>query len=233
MDSNQIFHRLNEHLKLVQKEYPIENIFGIFMTEAGDDEIESTAIVIPTFDNICTSVHSISTHLNKYIAIYDIREIYEATKHGHPEIIKSLYTEYLIVNPRYQSIFQKLYINNRDKFKSGIATGIPADELRIALMKVCRHCWSESSNAVRFIKQITDAEKLALDGIIKTIGEEGLFSQAKVASAVGISRLTMSNLIMKMKFNEVAIVEYMGNKGTYIRFIDDILLNIHGDTIKN
>jgi len=233
VDSKQIFNKLNEHLKIVQKEYNIENIFGIFVTEVGDDEIESTAVIIPTFDNICTSVHSISTHLGGYITIYDIREIYEATKHGHPEIINSLYTEYLIVNPKYEHIFQKLYINNRDRISAGIAAGVPADELRVALMKVCRHCWNESSNAVRFIKQITDAEKLALDGIIKAVGDEGLFSQSKVASAVGISRLTMSNLIMKMKFHEVAIVEYMGNKGTYIKFIDDTLLNIHGDAIKN
>ena len=42
----------------------------------------------------------------------------------------------------------------------------------------------------------------------------------------------MSNLIMKMKFCEVATVKYMGNKGTYIKIIDDTLLNIGGEPIK-
>lgn len=37
---------------------------------------------------------------------------------------------------------------------------------------------------------------------------------------------------MKMKFCEVAIVKYMGNKGTYIKIIDDTLLNINGELIK-
>ena len=118
------------------------------------------------------------------------------------------------------------------EIKAGVAAGEPADELRIALMKVCRHCWNESSNAVRFIKQITDAEKLALNGIVKAIGDEGIISQSKVASSVGVPRLTMSNLIMKMKFCEVAEITYMSNKGTYIKFIDDTLLNINGEPIK-
>ena len=153
-------------------------------------------------------------------------------KWGHPEVIQLLETEYKIINPKYEHIFQKIAMCNKDKIKAGVAAGEPADELRIALMKVCRYCWNESSNAVRFIKQITDAEKLALNGIVKAIGDEGIISQSKVASSVGVSRLTMSNLIMKMKFCEVAEITYMGNKGTYIKFIDDTLLNINGEPIK-
>ena len=121
---------------------------------------------------------------------------------------------------------------NISEIKAGVAAGEPADELRIALMKVCRHCWNEGSNAVRFIKQITDAEKLALNGIVKDIGDEGVISQSKVASLVGVSRLTMSNLIMKMKFCEVATVKYMGNKGTYIKIIDDTIMHMSGEPIR-
>ena len=118
------------------------------------------------------------------------------------------------------------------EIKAGVAAGEPVGELRIALMKIYRHCWNESSNVIRFIKQITDAEKLALNGIVKAIGDEGVISQSKVASSVGVSRLIMGNLIMKMKFCEVAEIAYMGNKGTYIKFIDDTLLNINGEPIK-
>ena len=57
-------------------------------------------------------------------------------------------------------------------------------------------------------------------------------NEKEIASAVGVSRLTMSNLIMKMKFCEVAEITYMGNKGTYIKFIDDTLLNINSEPIK-
>ena len=226
MNEKEIYWKLNQHLKIVQQNYPAENIIVICATEIGDDEIESSAIVVPTFGQVCTSLQSIHTTLCKYITIYDIREMYNIKQHFIFD------AEYIIVNPKYEHIFYKVYMANKDKFNAGGAIGKPANECRIALMKICRYCWNEGSNTVRFIKQITDAEKLALNGIVKIIGDEGVISQSKVASSVGVSRLTMSNLIMKMQFCEVATVKYMGNKGTYIKIIDDTLLNINGESIR-
>ena len=99
-------------------------------------------------------------------------------------------------------------------------------------MKICYAAWSDTSNSIRFIKQLTDAEKLALDQLVKTIGDEGTFSQAKMASAAGISRLTMTNLIMKMKFYEIADVQYFGKQGTFVKFLDNAILNIKGEPIR-
>ena len=226
MNEKEIYWKLNQHLKIVQQNYPAENIIVICATEIDDDEIESSAIVVPTFEQVCTSLQSIHTTLCKYITIYDIREMYNIKQHFIFD------AEYIIVNPKYEHIFYKVCMANKDKFNAEGAIGKPANECRIALMKICRYCWNEGSNAVRFIKQITDAEKLALNGIVKIIGDEGVISQSKVASSVGVSRLTMSNLIMKMQFCEVATVKYMGNKGTYIKIIDDTLLNINGESIK-
>ena len=226
MNEKEIYWKLNQHLKIVQQNYHNENIIAICVTEIIDNEIESSAIVVPTFEQVCTSLQSIHTTLCEYITIYDIREMYNIKQHFLFD------AEYIIVNPKYEHIFYKVGMANKDKFNAGGAIGKPADECRIALMKVCRYCWNEGSNAVRFIKQITDAEKLALNGIVKAIGDEGVISQSKVASSVGVSRLTMSNLIMKMKFCEVAEITYMGNKGTYIKFIDDTLLNINGEPIR-
>ena len=226
MNEKEIYWKLNQHLKIVQQNYHNENIIAICVTEIIDNEIESSAIVVPTFEQVCTSLQSIHTTLCEYITIYDIREMYNIKQHFLFD------AEYIIVNPKYEHIFYKVGMANKDKFNAGGAIGKPADECRIALMKVCRYCWNEGSNAVRFIKQITDAEKLALNGIVKAIGDEGVISQSKIASSVGVSRLTMSNLIMKMKFCEVATVKYIGNKGTYIKIIDDTLLNINGELIK-
>ena len=226
MNEKEIYWKLNQHLKIVQQNYHNENIIAICVTKIIDNEIESSAIVVPTFEQVCTSLQSIHTTLCKYITIYDIREMYNIKQYFIFD------AEYIIVNPKYEHIFYKVCMANKDKFNAGGAIGKPANECRIALMKICRYCWNEGSNAVRFIKQITDAEKLALNGIVKIIGDEGIISQSKVASSVGVSRLTMSNLIMKMKFCEVAEITYMGNKGTYIKFIDDTLLNINGEPIK-
>lgn len=226
MNEKEIYWKLNQHLKIVQQNYPIENIIVICVTGIGDNEIESSAIVVPTFEQVCISLQSIHTTLCEYITIYDIREMYNIKQHFIFD------AEYIIVNPKYEHIFYKVCMANKDKFNAGATIGKPADECRTALMKICRYCWNESSNTVLFIKQITDAEKLALNGIVKAIGDEGVISQSKVASSVGVSRLTMSNLIMKMKFCEVATVKYIGNKGTYIKIIDDTLLNIRGESIK-
>ena len=226
MNEKEIYWKLNQHLKIVQQNYPAENIIVICVTEIMDDEIESSAIVVPTFEQVCTSLQSIHTTLCEYITIYDIREMYNIKQHFIFD------AEYIIVNPKYEHIFYKVCMANKDKINAGSAIGKPANECRIALMKICRYCWNEGSNAVRFIKQITDAEKLALNGIVKAIGDEGIISQSKVASSVGVPRLTMSNLIMKMQFCEVATVKYMGNKGTYIKIIDDTLLNINGESIR-
>lgn len=226
MNEKEIYWKLNQHLKIVQQNYPAENIIVICVTEIMDDEIESSAIVVPTFEQVCTSLQSIHTTLCEYITIYDIREMYNIKQHFIFD------AEYIIVNPKYEHIFYKVCMANKDKINAGSAIGKPANECRIALMKICRYCWNEGSNAVRFIKQITDAEKLALNGIVKAIGDEGVISQSKVASSVGVPRLTMSNLIMKMQFCEVATVKYMGNKGTYIKIIDDTLLNINGESIR-
>ena len=76
------------------------------------------------------------------------------------------------------------------------------------------------------MKILSDAEKLALQGIIQAIGDEGVFSQSKVASKVGISRLTMTNLVSKLKQFNIVKTENMGSRGTYIKFIDDIILFI-------
>lgn len=56
----------------------------------------------------------------------------------------------------------------------------------------------------------------------------GIFSQAKIASAAGILRAAMTNLVMKIQISGVAEIQYMGNKGTYFKVIDDTLLRIRG-----
>ena len=233
MTERVIYLKLNEALKRIQKHIPVENIFGIFLLDTYDEinEIECEAVIIPNFDDICISTKSISGQLEN-VQIFDIRGMYTATKDGHPELIGALDTEFKIINPMYQHIFQKLYKANAEAIKAGAQSGVPAPELKTAIIKLCRLAWREASKVWSFIKTLSDSEKLALDGIVKTIGDEGTFSQAKVASAVGVSRLTMSNLVMKLKFYNIADVTYLGNKGTYIKFIDDTVLNIKSERMR-
>lgn len=209
----------------VIKKYGDENVFCIFVYGV-EQKIE--AVVIPTFADVCLCNPLIEDKIDD-IDIIDIRFAYHATRDGRPEMIEGLYTDYIIVAPRYEHLFYNLFYGRRETIREGIECGVPAEELKVALMKTLRTAWNDTSNAVRFIKQLTDAEKLALEGIREAVGDEGTFSQAKVASAVGVSRLTMTNLVQKMKTHEIAEINFLGPKGTYVRFIDDTVLNIRGD----
>lgn len=229
MEDKTIFHKLNNYWKILEKEYYTENICNIFVTSIDNNYISTIAIVIPTFEEICTSINSINKEItleDGKIKVVDIRNVYNATKEGLCDVKIALETKYIITNPKYQHIFSKQYLANKDKINAGISLGEPADELKTALIKLCRMCWNDNSGTITTLKQLTDAEKAALDGIVKIIGDEGVFSQAKAASMIGVSRLAMTNLIGKLQKNNVAVVEYMGPQGTYLKILDDTLLNI-------
>lgn len=179
MNEKEIYWKLNQHLKIVQNHYPIENIFGIFVIEIGNNEIESEAIVVPTFETICTSISHINTHIEKYITIYDIREVYEATKMGHPEVIQLLETEYKIINPKYEHIFQKIAMCNKDKIKAGVAAGEPADELRIALMKVCRIAGMKVQMLYDLLNKLLMRRNLHLMVLLRLLGMKVLLVKQK------------------------------------------------------
>ena len=225
--SRKQFHYLNEILKDLKINYENDNIFGLFFSN--DDEV--CAVIIPTFESVCLKEDLIN--LNKNICGYDvkivdIRYIYQGTKDGFPELINSLYTDLYIVNPKYEHMFNKLFKSNREIIRAGITNNNPAEELKIAIIKIMRTAFNENSKVIKFIKQLTDIEKTAIEEIIATVGDEGVFSQAKIASAAGISRTAMTNLVMKMQLAGVANINYLGNKGTYIKIIDDTLIYIRG-----
>lgn len=231
MDSNEqrIFNKLNKELKHIKQKYDEPSIFGIYTY---GDCSKIVCLVMPTFEDVCLrapaieEVYQIDETTTGYIV--DFRYLYHATQDGYPQIIEGLYTDYYIVNPRYDHMYLNLLRKYRDKFKHGAETGIPSPELSQGIVTIMRTVFNDNSAAVRFIKQLTDLEKTAIEQIIAAVGDEGIFSQAKVASAAGISRAAMTNLVMKMQLSGVAEIQYMGNKGTYFKIIDDTLLRIRG-----
>jgi biotin operon repressor len=231
MDNNEqrIFNKLNRELKHIKQKYDGAHIFGIYTY---GDFSKIICVVIPTFESVCLRdpliEHKYQIDKNTIGYVVDFRYLYRATKEGYPQIIEGLYTDYYLINPRYEHLYINLLKNHREKFKQGILEEAPPEELKIAIVKILRTVFNDNSAAVRFIKQLTDLEKTAIEQIIAAVGDEGIFSQAKIASAAGISRVAMTNLIMKMQLSGVAEIQYMGNKGTYFKIIDDTLLRIRG-----
>lgn len=221
----------NTMLKLNSAYKKISNVYGneyVFCVYCYGDDKTIEAVVIPQFEDVCLS-KSLIINVVDGIAVKDIRYAYDATKRGHGEMIEALYTNDIIIAPRYEHLYENLLFKFREDISAGMESGKPSQHLQTALVKILRTAWNDTSNVVKFIKQLTDAEKTGLEGIVAAIGDEGYFSQAKVASAVGISRLTMTNLVAKIETHDVAEVLCGGPKGTYIHFKDDTVLNIRGN----
>lgn len=75
-----------------------------------------------------------------------------------------------------------------------------------------------------FFKKLTNSETRAYYSIIKEIHEEGNITIQKLVEKNSISRPVYTNLIVKLKENNVAEVNSMGMKGTYIRITQSEML---------
>lgn len=217
--------KLDIAFKDVCKLYGPEAVFGVYCY---GEENKIEAAIIPSFDEVCLSMPLVINVVNG-VVVKDIRYAYDATKRGHGEMIDALFTDHIIITPRYQHLYENLLIKYRDEIKAGMENGKPSEHLRTALVKILRTAWNDNSKVVKFIKKLTDAEKTGLEAIVAAIGDEGCFSQAKVASSAGLSRLTMTRLVEKIETHDIGEVKCMGPKGTYIHFKDDTVLDIRGD----
>lgn len=222
------YNYLNESYINIQKKYGEEHIFGIFYYNK-----KFVALILPTFEDVCINaemVNNKSKCREAELDIFDIRYLCNPKKYGYGDLYNILFTQYYIINPKYEYLYQKLYKENKEQIKKGIKMEEPSQEIKDGLTKMLRTCFNDNSSVVKFIKQLTDIEKTAIEQIIAAVGNEGTFSQAKVASAAGISRAVMTNLIMKMQLAGVAEIKYFGNKGTYFKIIDNTLFDIRGKT---
>ena len=225
----EIFKRLNDDYEYAKTIYNPNDLLGIF---AYSNNYQTEIIRIPTFEEVCINSNIVDTTIRNgdhIIYVKDLRLVYRATHCGHPEMLEALYTDNVIINPKYEHLYRKILKANRDKIAEGVRSDHPANELKIGVMKIMRTAMNENSATVKFIKQITDAEKVALQTLVNVVGDEGTFSQAKVAAAAGISKLTMRNLITKLESNNLAVINALGPKGTYIKILDSTLLNIKGE----
>ena len=155
IDNNEqkIFDKLNKELKHIKQKYEGSNIFEIYTY---GDFSNMVCVVIPTFEDVCLKEplieHKYQINKNVIGYIIDFRYLYQATKDGYPQAIEGLYTDYYLINPRYEHLYINLLRTNRDKIKRGILEGKPSEELKIAIIKILRTAFNDNSETVRFIK---------------------------------------------------------------------------------
>lgn len=79
-------------------------------------DIDTKAIVIPTFEDFCFGRQPVSTtHVlpsDEHVDIKDIRLMHECFRKQNINFIEILFTEYKILNSMYEDIYQPMFDNN-------------------------------------------------------------------------------------------------------------------------
>lgn len=216
-----------------------EHIFDNFMREERDDidqkqrcgRLRAAAqnglnyLTLVNWDN---KYKVLSKHLYYFCLKYDKGYSYpESIKHS-PEEIKELLTlkhsEGHLDNSEIEEmkkVFQKILnsptLVNEESNK----------KLQKAIIEIIERATDHNTAIVTFENELTDTEKKALREIIKTMsGLEGVIPVTQLSEKTGISKPIFASLITKMRGTEVAQIQSMGSKGTYIKIIKEEILNL-------
>ena len=114
-----IMKRLQEHYEDALKLYPEEQIVGIFLQGSQnygvayeDSDVDTKLLILPSLEDLCKGKNPVSSvHIrdnNEHIDIKDIRCLIDLLKGENPSYLEILFTNYYIINPKYQDLFQEL-----------------------------------------------------------------------------------------------------------------------------
>ena len=98
------------------------NVLGVFLQgsqnyglEYEGSDIDTKCIVLPKFEEFCRSSKPVSTTLilesNEHIDVKDIRLMFECFKKQNINFVEILFTDYMILNPLYGSLFKPMLEN--------------------------------------------------------------------------------------------------------------------------
>ena len=118
-----IMSRLLEHYQQIKDKYEVVGIFiqgsqnynlDIYDEDYKSD-IDTKAIVLPSFDDIISNKDPVSTTLvldnNEHIDVKDIRIMFNTFLKQNINFIEILFTKYKIMNPKYKELFNPMFIN--------------------------------------------------------------------------------------------------------------------------
>lgn len=125
--------RLQEHLIDIKD----KNILALILqgsqnygvdqyTEDYQSDVDTKAIIIPSFNNFCLREDKISTTFirenDEHIDLKDIKSMFEQFKKNNPSYLELLYSNYKWINPNYTDFWDKI-IDNRENFIDDIRFG--------------------------------------------------------------------------------------------------------------
>lgn len=120
---NVIMQRLREHYDEACGLIPEDRIVGVFLQGSQNygldyegSDVDSKCIVLPTLEDICFAKKPISTtHVrenDEHIDLKDIRLMFQTFRKQNINFIEILFTEYKIINPLYEDLWNELIAQN-------------------------------------------------------------------------------------------------------------------------
>lgn len=118
-----IMNELYNHYEELKTLYPEDQIVGVFYQGSGnygldyeDSDVDTKALIVPTFEDIVFNKKPVSTTYvranNSHIDIKDLREYFKIFRKQNINFIEILFTEYKIINPKFEKEWNKLIANN-------------------------------------------------------------------------------------------------------------------------
>lgn len=122
-----IMKRVREHYNEIKNKYEVVGIFlqgsqnyelDIYEENGYKSDIDTKAIILPSFEDIVYNREPISTTLvldnNEHIDLKDIRVMLDTFKKQNINFIEILFTKFKIINPKYKELIRPL-IANRER----------------------------------------------------------------------------------------------------------------------
>jgi hypothetical protein len=124
LDKKSIINRLKEHWGYAAASIPKERILGIFLYGSQNygfanqySDVDCILVYIPTFEEMCLNKTWLSKELHdneEHILVKDIRELRIMLMEQNINFLEILYTDYFILNPKYEELWNQYFISNRE-----------------------------------------------------------------------------------------------------------------------
>ena len=126
MNKNDIFKKLKQRYNLVQEQgfevlfislQGSQNYNQEIYTDEYQSDLDCTAVILPSFNDIINSKEEVSTTIildnNEHINLKDIRQIFHLYQKQNTQFLETLFSDYIIKNPKYKDYIEDL-INMRE-----------------------------------------------------------------------------------------------------------------------
>ena len=155
--------RVQEHYDWAAERYEVVGVFlqGSWNYGEGlvdeESDVDTKCLILPTFEDFCLGRKLVSTtHImenDEHLDLKDLRLYMDNFKKQNVNFVEILFTEYYVLNPKYEKVFQKLF-DNREL--------VGRYDMRAALNCICGMAYTFSFTQVNIFSCLLDANEYTI-----------------------------------------------------------------------